>query len=200
MSDPGLSDALDSLADSLRQLSLAIRPPPSSPRGSSEGWVLVSPEPPVEPGSRAAPGPFAVHHSRLTSSELTARYNTLESGFPPLPSHCLHSCRSLTGSGSSPEARASRAWKAGQWARLVLEDVVPTPRPTARIPSTLRPRIYIVLRCEGLQCPVRFSSGKLFKDSVGSLPGTDTVCQAFPSLAEAEVFCEAAGCALPPEQ
>ncbi|OLP79636.1 hypothetical protein AK812_SmicGene40049 [Symbiodinium microadriaticum] len=37
-------------------------------------------------GSRAAPGPFAVHHSRLTSSELTARYNTLESGFPPLPS------------------------------------------------------------------------------------------------------------------
>ena len=180
--DPKLSSAIHRLADSLQQLSLALRPDP------------------VEPGSRAAPGPGVRHHSLLNPRQLTALYNRLEADFAPLPAHCLRACNSLVGAGSSPEARASRAWTSGLWARLVLDDRVPTPRPAARLPSSLRPRFYVVLRCAGLDCPALFSSGKLFKQAVGSLENSSTVCQAFASLSEAAVYCEAAGFALPQEQ
>ena len=64
MSDRGLAEALDSLADSLQQLSLAITrsSPSANPSGSSEGWVLVGPETPVEPGSGARTcAPFSAH-------------------------------------------------------------------------------------------------------------------------------------------
>ena len=53
MSDPALAQAIEHLADSLEQLSIAIRPD-THPSGSSEGWELVGPATPVEPGSRAA--------------------------------------------------------------------------------------------------------------------------------------------------
>ena len=124
----------------------------------------------------------------------------LRPSFAPLPEHCLWTCRSLTGAGSTPLARATRAWTSGLWAKLVLEDQVPTPRPASRLPAALRPRFYVVLRCEGLSCPRLFSSGRLFKEAVGSLEGSQTVCQSFASIAEAAVYCEAAGFALPSEQ
>ena len=174
--------------------------PRTPPSGSSEGWLLVSPDIPVEPGSRAAPGPSVQHHSALTPGQLTARYNSFEASFAPLPERCLWTCRSLTGAGSTPLARATRAWTSGLWAKLVLEDQVPTPRPASRLPAALRPRFYVVLRCEGLSCPRLFSSGRLFKEAVGSLEGSQTVCQSFASIAEAAVYCEAAGFALPSEQ
>ena len=206
MSDRGLPEAIFSLAESLERLSLAIRPAhPSSPRGSDSGWLVVDPSSPVEPGSREAPGPSAsapqaAHHSSLSPAELTGLYNQLEESIPPVPQRCVHSCRALTGSGSSPEVRASRAWTAGHWARLVLADRVPTPRPSVRLPSTIRPRIYIVLRTSAFEGPARFSSFKTFKSAVGALEHSSTVCHAFASLAEAEIFCEAAGFDLPPEK
>ena len=200
MSEPDLSEALIGLADSLRQLSLAIRSPPTPSASGSGDWVVVGPEPSVEPGSREAPEPSSPHHSALSSSQLTARYNSLEDCFPPLPPHCLRLCRALTGSGSSPEFRANRAWIAGQWAKQVLADRVPTPRPAPKLPSTFRPRFYVVLRCPGLECPKLFTSGKQFKEAVGVLEGSSTLCHSFPSQAEAEVYCEAAGLSLPPSQ
>ena len=125
-------------------------------------------------------------------SLIIPRYNRLEDSFG--------ACRALTGSGSTPEARAQRAWTSGLWARLVLDDIVPTPRPAAKLPSSLRPRFYIVLRCDRIQCPALFTSGRLFKEAVGALENSSTVCQAFASLSEVEVFCDAAGIAVPGEQ
>ena len=205
MSEPDLSSAISHLADSLQQLSLAVRATssltPSDPSGSSEGWELVGPEISVEPGSRVAPGPrIRAHHSQLSASELTLRYNELQAAFPPLPDHCLRSCRSLTGSGATPEQRATRAWVAGLWAGLVLSDCVPTPRASARLPSGLRPRFYVVLRCSRFEGSRLFSSGRSFKEAVGSLEESSTVCHSFASLSEVEVFCEAAGVAVPPQQ
>ena len=205
MSDRGLPEAIDHLATALAQLSLAIRPAPSSPRGSDSGWLLVDPSLPVEPGSRVGSGPPAsstsvAHHSSLSSAELTSLYNSLEAAIPALPSRCVHACRALTGSGSSPEARATRAWVAGHWARLVLADSVPTPRPSPKLPTAIRPRIYIVLRASAFEGAARFSSFNAFKSAVGPLENSSTVCHAFASLAEAEVYCEAAGFDLPAER
>ncbi|CAE7745584.1 unnamed protein product, partial [Symbiodinium necroappetens] len=59
------------------------------------------------------------------------------------------------------------------------------------------PRIYIVLRASAFEGAARFSSFKAFKSAVGPLENSSTVCHAFASLAEAEVFCEAAGFDLP---
>ena len=188
------------LATAVQQLAAALRPSarPLSPSGSDR-WEVVDHSDPVEPGSRAAPGPSLVHHSSLSSSELTARYNASEASFPELPAHCLPSCRTLTSAGSTPEARAKRAWIAGQWARLVLADHLPTPRLSAKLSASIRPRVYIVLRCARLSGPARFSSGRDFKRAVGSLEEFTTLCHAFASLCEAEVYCEAAGVPLPPE-
>ena len=205
MSEPDLSSAISQLADSLQQLSLAVRASPSlspsGPSGSSGGWILVGPETPVEPGSREASGPhFAVHHSRLSAAQLTNRYNELEATFAPLPEHCLRACRALVGSGATLEQRASRAWVAGLWAKLVLSDCVPTPRPSIRLPSSLRPRFYIVLRCSRFEGPRLFSSGRSFKEAVGALEDSGTVCHSFASVSEVEVYCDAAGFAVPPLQ
>ena len=76
MSDPDLASAISHLADSLQELSLALRPD-NPPSGSSDGWELVSPELPVEPGSRAAPGPLGPHHSSLSAGQLIALRLTL---------------------------------------------------------------------------------------------------------------------------
>ena len=109
MSDK-VAEAFALLATSVQQLAAALRPStlPLGPRGSHR-WEVVDRSDPVEPGSRAAPGPSLVHHSSLSSSELTARYNASEASFPELPAHCLSSCRALTSAGSTPEARAHRA-------------------------------------------------------------------------------------------
>ena len=85
MSDK-VAEAFALLATSVQQLAAALRPStlPLGPRGSHR-WEVVDRSDPVEPGSRAAPGPSLVHHSSLSSSELTARYNASEASFPELP-------------------------------------------------------------------------------------------------------------------
>ena len=201
MNERELASAVDSLADSLRQLALAIQSPaPRSSSGSSDRWEVVDPDSSREPGSREAPGPSSVHHSELSAAALTELYNRLEASFPAVPERCVFTCRALSGAASTPEARASRAWVAGLWARAVLEDKVPRPRPSAGLASSLPSRIYIVLRCSGLDCPARFSSARDFKRAVGRLEGSNTLCHGFASLSEALVYCEAAGVELPSER
>ena len=204
MSDPAdLAASIHHLAEALEQLSVSTapaaqtHPDTSSPRGSVASWVEVVGPSPGEPGSRVASEPASLHHSSLSASALSARYDELEAAFPTVPHRCVQACRSLSGSGSSSTERATRAWKAGQWVRAVLEDRVPKPRPSSRLPSTIRSRIYVVIRANGLVKPLRCSTAKDFHKLVGPLSGSDALCHAFASIAEAAIYCEAAGFDLP---
>ena len=110
------------------------------------------------------------------------------------PSACHQLCAVI---GSNPEERAARvqrAWEAGHWARATLEGRINKPRPTPKISN--RPTVYLVLRAPGLDRPVRVSTAaEYFK----ILPrfSEDSVSHSFPSLAEARVYCIAAGVDFP---
>ena len=78
---------------------------------------------------------------------------SLAIGFPALPNTSLALRRHLSSSGSTPVFRATRAWKARFWAKAVLEGQVPTPRPSDKLPPTIRPKEYSVLRCKTLFRP-----------------------------------------------
>ena len=45
--------------------------------------------------------------------------------------------------------------------------------------------------------PARYGTYSAFRRAVGALEHTDTLCHSFPSLAEARVYCYAAGVPLP---
>ena len=115
--------------------------------------------------------------------------------FAACPQYCLDICARLSASSLSPSERAKRAWVAGLWAKEVLQGRWGTPLPSTSV--GLRPTVYIVLRCADLAEPARFSSYAAFKRAVGPLENSDTVCHSFPSLAEACVYCYAAGIPLP---
>ena len=115
--------------------------------------------------------------------------------FPPVPAHLTVLCEALTLSAGPTEQRAHRAWVAGCWARAVLDQRVRTPNRTP--PIQLAPRVYVVLRAPGLQCPAFFRSRRDYFAALGTLEGSDSISHAWPSEAEARVYVEAAGLPCP---
>ena len=196
-----LATAVSELADAIRGLALALaRDPSPSDRVSVSSWVRVDPTTPVEPGTRVAPGPAP---SPQPAPSAPRSHEAIQADFPPLPERCLQACRALASgpSDATPAARASRAWVAGHWARAVLDGVVQKPLPTPALPG-LANRVYVVLRLPGATAaaPLKLSSYARYRAVVGQLESGDSISHAFASIAEASVYCEAAGFALPPLQ
>eukprot|EP00435_Cladocopium_sp_Y103_P071639 s475_g38.t1 len=86
-----------------------------------------------------------------------------------------------------------RAWVAGQWAKAVLEERERVHSPNRTPPLDLRSRFYAVARCNGLSRPTIFKSSTSYWRHIGSLEGSLSVSQAFPSETEASVYLRSAG-------
>ena len=135
-----------------------------------------------------SPGPLGVGVAGPAGFETRAQ---ILGTFPPLPNHLRVLCEALSLSAGPTELRAQRAWTAGCWARAVLDSRVRAPNRTP--PIQLAPRVYVVLRAPGLNCPAYFRNRRDYFAAVGSLEGSDSVSHAWPSEAEARVYVEAAG-------
>ena len=168
------------LCRALNRLSLAIEGASSR----AEGWEVVQDEP---SSSAAAEAPVQAVPERLDHNDLALR-------IPPLPARVLQAKARLRGGQYSEEYRLRRAWEAGFWAGQVLQGNLSVPR--ASLPIDLRPTVYIILKAPGLQSPTRVSSASDLYRITGKF-NDHTLCHSFPSLTEAEAYCEAAGVQLP---
>ena len=129
----------------------------------------------------------------LTAPETRA---SIARGFPAVPVHWISICSErLSGSHLSGGERARRAWLAGCWAGATRDGRVASPNRTPAI--DLGNKIYVVIRCTGLDCPRIFSTSRSFHAAVGSLDRSDTICHGWPSDIEATIYLEGAGEAIP---
>ena len=115
----------------------------------------------------------------------------LEGAFPALPKELCNTCRALRGGSLSWEARALRAWKAGCWARSILEGWSEVTKPSE--PVGISNRVYCVIAARGLSCPVVVHSFAGYKKVVGELRRGESISHAFPSEAEARLYFAGAG-------
>ena len=133
----------------------------------------------------------------LVSSEVTREFPLLSENakevlagqFPQCPPAALELCALLRGGQISKEQRARRAWIAGCWAKLALEDKIRLPEPAE--PIGLSNTCFIILRAAGHQTP------KLVEDSatyqrICQGPTCRPVGHGFASKSEAKVYCLAA--------
>jgi len=97
----------------------------------------------------------------------------------------------LTGATLSGSARIDRAWVAGCWARAVRDKRVHSPNRTP--PLDLRSRFYAVARANSVVGPVIFRSSASYWRALGTLEGSNSISQSFPSETEAKVYLLAAG-------
>ena len=132
-------------------------------------------------------------HNRASSLGFQAR-QVLALSFPETPDFCFGLCRGLSSANLDPRQRAVRAWRAGCWARAVLDQQVDRPDPSE--PLDLPSRFYCVLRADGLDSPVVCSSLGTFRRVVGPQLGT-SVSHGFPSASEARVYFAGASLSYP---
>ena len=111
--------------------------------------------------------------------------------FDPCPQRLLDLGNRLSGSRLDSASRIRRAWVAGQWAKAVLEERVPTPNKSEAI--EIRPRFYAVVRCADLDCPVIFQSSGSYWRAIRSFEGSSSVSHSFPSETEARTYLSGAG-------
>ena len=152
----------------------------SVPQGVSRAEVRAS----------SSSGP-AVQDPLLASAPPGSSRSVTEAGFPECPAYFLSRARSLGAcSTGPPESRILRAWRAGCWAREVLQGNFPTPSASARldIPS----RVYPVLGGPGVQ-PAFYRAYRDVARALGPLSSSGAVFHGFPSETEAEVYVVAAG-------
>ena len=111
---------------------------------------------------------------------------------PPL--HLLDTGRNLLGDG---RARISRAWRAGCWAREVLEGRLNYPNSTPALSPPLRNRFYCIARGLPGQVPAVHSTFAAFRAQVGRLEDGDTITHGFASEQEARAYFAATGLPYP---
>ena len=133
-------------------------------------------------------------HSRASPLGFQAR-QVLALSFPETPDSCIGLCRGLSTANLDPRQRADRAWRAGCWARAVLDLRVDRPDPSE--PLDLASRFYCVLRADGLDSPIVCSSLATFRRVVGPHLRT-SVSHGFPSSSEARVYFAGASLPYPP--
>ena len=165
------------LVEDLAHLAARRRPP--SPARSTGSFSAVS----------SVPGTPTTTARRGETREDIAR------SFQDCPQHLLYQASRLGGDLDSARHRVRRAWTAGQWAGAVLSNRVGSPNRTEQIRE--RPRVYVVLRAEGLPAPACFSSSAAYWNCVGSLRNSSSLSHSFPSETEARTYCEGAGVAYP---
>ena len=178
---------------SLRGLQISIRGPA---RVATESLSQITGALAGHSGpSSAAPGSpdrstldFEVSAVSTVGSETRA---DIQATFPLCPSYWISQATRLGGDRSAVEGRVQRAWLAGCWARAVLGGRVATPARSVQL--EVRPRYYVVLRCEGVDCPVVFESSASYWRAIRNFAGSNSVSHSFPSQTEARVYLDAAG-------
>ena len=189
-------DDIIELAVSLRGLQISIRGPA---RVATESLSQITGALAGHSGlSSAAPGSpdrstldfegSAVSTASTVGSETRA---DIQATFPLCPSHWITQANRLGGYRSAVVGRVQRAWLAGCWARAVLDGRVATPARSVQL--EVRPRYYVVLRCEGVDCPVVFESSPSYWRAIGNFASSNSVSHSFPSQTEARVYLDAAG-------
>ena len=148
---------------------------PPSPSPSSRSYDVIS--------SAASPDHSGGRH-RETRDQILA-------SFPQCPGRLLALSTRLGCSQADSEERLRRAWTAGQWAKAVLEGRCHSPNRTP--PLDQRSRFYAIVKCEGIFVPVIYRSSASYWAAIGSLEGSDSISQSFPSELEAKIYVEAAG-------
>ena len=93
-------------------------------------------------------------------------------------------CQVLRGSQLSWEERAQRAWRAGCWARAVLQ--AQSESPNHSVGLGIANRVYIA--AEGLERPTVVHSFAAYKALVGHLQRGGSISHAFPSEADARLY------------
>lgn len=155
---------------------------PGSVQSTPLGYIQSSPP------SAYSDRSYSQISSRSVASE--TRANILR-GFPAVPGHLLEFAPRLTGSRLSGIDRVRRAWIAGCWAGATKAGRIQSPNRTPSI--DLGNKIYVVIRCAGLDCPRVFGTSRRFHSAVGRLDNTDTICHGFPTEIEASIYLEGAG-------
>ena len=128
--------------------------------------------------------------SRPTSRAVETRDSIFQS-FSTCPSDLFRHSSRLCGSTLSGSDRISRAWVAGQWAKAVQDRRIGSPNRTPAI--DLRPRFYAVLQAEDLAVPTIFKSSGGYWKCIGTLEGSSSISQSFPSEIEARIYLQGAG-------
>eukprot|EP00435_Cladocopium_sp_Y103_P051295 s552_g15.t2 len=182
-------------------LTISVRGSPSSSaafvRGLSSHPLATSPARP----SSAGPRPSSAYQASPARSQVgsTTSVDTrasIQDSFERLPQSWASLATAQLGVPAADAlARAERAWKAGCWAKAVLEGRVSSPNRTPTIPQ--QNRAWCVLRSARLAAPQVFTTSGAFHNAVGPLEGSSTLCHAFPSQTEARIYFSAAGLEYP---
>lgn len=147
--------------------------------------------------SGSDPSEFELVTEPLASPVGGARLSGLETrdqvrrSLSPCPKVLLESGVRLCGSSLSGKQRVLRAWTCGQWALAVKNNRIG--RPDRTPPIDLKNRFYAVLQGPGLSKPTIFRSSAGYWNCIGSLAGSSSISQSFPSELEAKVYLQAAG-------
>ena len=190
MSESNLVPVLRLAVSQLRQLADTLEsalPPIAARAGSVTSatpteWDLISEATPTDPAE--------------VSGQATHRaYNDVAQRITAAPPACRELGARLGSSEADSEARVQRAWEAGIWAGAVLSGRVPKPRPTPKL--SLRPVVYIILRGPSISSPTRVSSAAEYYRLIPRFT-EDSLSHSFPSIAEAKIYCIAAGVDFPP--
>ena len=166
---------VDSIVPSLPGASAAASGPSSSSAASTAVPVAQDPLP--------APEAFPAV-TRRQAEEL----------FPPCPAAWLDRATQLGESNLTPSGRIRRAWRAGQWARLVLAGNYATPLPSENL--RLASRFYPVVGGVGVR-PCLYTSFRSCQAALGPISQSSAVLHGFPSELEAKIYVDAAGLVWP---
>ena len=140
----------------------------------------------------------AVQVPLQASATASPSRSQVEAAFPACPGDLLQRASALSGAANlSARDRIERAWRAGLWAREVLQGNFATPSSSVRL--SLASRVYIVLGGAGTSPGVYRAFRDLTRD-LGPIARSSAVFHGFPSDTEGEAYCRAAGVPWPPER
>eukprot|EP00435_Cladocopium_sp_Y103_P016348 s3554_g4.t1 len=143
----------------------------------------------VQSASSALPFPVLPDPASCLEPLSENAREVLEGKFPPVPEAAVQLCSKLRGGQYSSQHRARRAWVAGCWAKLVLDNKVAQASlaPVIDLANTS----YVLLRSDSCSTPRLFEElGSYQKACQGST--CRPVGHGFASKSEARVYCLAA--------
>ncbi len=170
---------------------------PASPHSSSfpGGSSQLDFQPPARPRPSSSVSDTSYSLVQSATARRPETRSQIEASFEPCPARFLELGGSLRGGSLSGERRA---WKAGLWAKAVLDNRVATPNRTEAL--ELRSIYYVVVRSSRVSRPCCFASSTSYWRVVGNLRGSSSISHSFPTLEESRTYCAGAGIELPEVQ